>query len=346
MPQRYLPPPSQPKELGNRLTKRGFRKSCTQLLVGQLALRHGLGTSTPSKMAKEYSRAFYCGTRLAVKEGKLITRFCKSRVCYVCNSIRTAHLINGYGSQLAPFIKAGTMQMVTLTARTPRVGDLSKHLDLMSKAWGKILGVAHKQKRGLVGIRALECHGCPEGRAHPHFHILIDGANNAHWLKWEWIKRWGSKASVNGQDVRTANKKSLVELFKYVTKTSMTKPEDKKKAKYKFHYTDEEIDQLDAIYCALRGWRTIQPFGGIKRVSEDLNDIRIDALRVDSEATDRSYVWVRGIANYVGEDTGRLLIDYKPSRKVLRGLQGLKAPPVYIEKGTYRLVYSLELEVA
>lgn len=345
IPQRYSPSLPQQKNVRNRLVKRGIRKSYTQLLVAQLAARHGLGSGSPSKMAKEYSRAFYCGTRLVVQGDKLITEYCKSRVCTVCNSIRTANLINGYGSQLAPFIEAGTMQLVTLTAKTPHIDDLTAHLNFMGKAWSKILGVAHKQKRGLVGIRVLECHGCPEDHAHPHFHVLIDGVKNAYWLKWEWIKRLGAKASSNAQDVRTANKKSLTELFKYVTKTSMTMPEDKKKTKYKFNHSDEELDQLDVIYCALRGRRTIQPFGGIKKVSEDLEERRIDALTAEYE-DDRSYLWVREVANYVGEDTGVLLIDYRPSRRVLRGLQRLKAPPVYVERGTYRLVYPLGLEAA
>ena len=338
------PKPSQePPSPAYRRLKRVRRKSFTQVLTARLADRHGMHKGSKSRCSKSYSHAYHCGQKLSIVNGKAVTRYCKTRHCTVCNNIRSAMLMNGYLLQLQPYLDAGTLYFVTLTAPTPRTGELTPHLKVMMKYWIQVRNKACRAVRNLVGLRKLECHVRPGDRVHPHFHLLVVGKHNATWLKWEWLKRWKGEAHHGGQDIRKADKNSLIEMFKYMTKAGVGEgtqtDANGKTRRLKLIYTDKEVDQLDAIYCALRGKRTIQPFGGLRKVSEEIDEDDLTNALVPPNEDDEHYVWHRQLANYVGTTTGQLFADWEPSKRLLEALQGLHSPPEREKLGTHAFVY-------
>jgi hypothetical protein len=119
-----------------------------------------------------------------------------------------------------------------------------------------------RERRGIKinGIRKTECTiNLYQNNYHPHFHFVVDGYGQE--IVDAWLKRWPT-ALRKAQDVRPANQESLNELFKYTTKII-----GQKDGEY-IVYTKA----LDTIMKALAGKRCFQPFGDIRKVSEDVED--------------------------------------------------------------------------
>jgi hypothetical protein len=111
------------------------------------------------------------------------------------------------------------------------------------------------------GIRKLEVtYNDKAYTFHPHFHFLVDGGNGQALVD-EWLKRH-PKAVRWAQDCRPADKESLQELFKYTTKVIAVK---------KGNFT-VYVKAVDTIMRALSGRRCFQPFGDIRKISEEVVD--------------------------------------------------------------------------
>lgn len=323
----------------SREEKRGKRKCMTQAIVGQLSARfpvnpyrgvsRGVGLSNCSR---SYMSAYHClDQTIPDKEtGKLVGKFCKQRMCFVCGSIMSAQLMDGYMPSLEPYMDR--LYFVTLTARSPDRQFHRLHLKRMYKEWRKITQRASRQKRkDFKGLRKTEDNPRPDFMFHPHFHVLIVGKDNAYWLLQEWMKSWGSLADRVGQDVRKADKGSLKEMFKYMVKPFVGfDKKDSKGKRRSWKMTDEEVDQLNEVYCALRKKRCIQPFGpGMKKVVEEIDETKLENAIDAPDTEDDVFYWDRSIGNWVGNVTGKLLIDYvkPPPRSLLCFLSSCKPPP-------------------
>ena len=96
---------------------------------------------------------------------------------------------------------------------------------------------------------------------HPHFHCIIDGCKESFALVSDWIKRHPEQATYKGQDIRFADRNTTTELFKYFTKL-LTKN------------GQFLAPEMDIAFRAMKSKRVFQPFGGIKKQSEEveLND--------------------------------------------------------------------------
>jgi hypothetical protein len=238
-------------------------------------------------------------------------------------------MMDGYQPQLD---KLHDLYFVTLTTISPQTAGLKARLVRMYKEWRTVTNRARKTREGFIGLRKLECNPRPNDFVHPHFHVVVQGKDNAYWLMNQWLERWGNLADRSGQDVRKADSDSLKEIFKYMTKPAI-KLEEKdgviKASKRGYKLTDEEIDQLDAINCALRRKRIVQPFGGLTKVSEEIRDEDLTATITAPDTLDHTFAWDKSIANYVGTLTGHLLIEYTkpPPKRLLRFLASLKEPP-------------------
>lgn len=246
------------------LLKRAKRKQYTQRITAELL-------KLKSPLHKQYQRAFYCCTGLK-QEGKTITTttdYCNSRTCMVCNSIRTAKLINGYGE----YLQAEKQYFCTLTIVNVKEDELRKSIEMMTKHFGLILKLL-RQKKGLHpdGIRRLEItYNKNANTYHPHFHFLINCEASAHFIQTQWLKRWPTAKDV-AQDITEANEETLHEIFKYSTKFAIeleNKSEETTQKNYEVH-----PKSLDVIFCAMNGKRTVQPFGKYvkKKVSEDISE--------------------------------------------------------------------------
>lgn len=237
------------------LLKRARAKYLSTLLAREL-LEH----NKESVLVKSYRSSLYCSHTLMQNGKKLTTTYCKQRWCAVCNRIRTAHFINGYQGEIKGFKDP---YFVTLTKKTVLEGDLSASIELMGSVWLQILKTWGNKIRKIKGIRKAECTIRPEGLYHYHYHVIIEGKENAEWLLKEWLKRMPD-AEPKAQDMRKANDRSLKELFKYFTKLT-TKVGDKKEL---FSY-----ERMDVIFKAMYKRRVFQSFGGVKLYSEDIENI-------------------------------------------------------------------------
>jgi len=86
----------------------------------------------------------------------------------------------------------------------------------------------------------------------------MEGKLTSQMFVSEWVSCYSEDVcNIKGQDVRKADKNAPIELFKYFTKLLTDSGQ--------FH-----PKQMDFIFQTVKGKRTFQPFGGIKKQSEDI----------------------------------------------------------------------------
>jgi plasmid rolling circle replication initiator protein Rep len=274
-----------------------------------------------SKYAKRYDSALYCSSVLIQKGNKLTSRFCNQRFCNLCNRIRTAKLLNGYAPALEKMVDP---RLVTLTIPSCKGEDLKYEIRKMICEVKKMQDLRRKLKRDpIVGLRKLEVTYNPDiDLYHPHFHFIVDGENLGNEMIQEWMDR-NPTADRRGQDERKAT--SPKELFKYFTKmTSKSKSDtviikNGKMIRLSYQYPEA----IDTIFQAIENSRIIQPMGGVKMISEDV-DVDIQTITdIDEDST----TWIYHRSDWVNTSTGELLSGYIPSkldeskRKKIRYLQ-------------------------
>ena len=234
-------PDKSKEEQGKTLQKKAKKKYLSK------GIAYHLYYETDSPLRKSYQNSIYCADVLAPNktQTKLTSKYCKNRWCPLCSSIRIAMLIEGYGPQLK---QLNEPYFVTLTAPTVPAEELPERIEQFGKSFRQIVNNYKARKKGMKGIRKAECTVRPKGLYHYHFHVIIDGKENAEFL----VKRWLEivpGALPQSQDLRPADEGSFIELFKYFTKLV---------AKDKRTGMREIVDykRLDIIFQALRGKRT------------------------------------------------------------------------------------------
>ena len=248
------------------LLKRARSKYYTNQIVAPLLY-------IDSPLHKQYQRAYYCNHTIVQEGDKFISKYCNSRACHICNRIRTAKAMNGYMKQ---FENLGEKWFTTLTFRNVNKEELRISIVEMTKRITNILRVLRERKKiKISGIRKIEVtYNSEQDTYHPHIHLLHD-KNCGNIIIEEWLKRYGNMASLEAQDTRIANKDSFNELFKYSTKVSHKGKGDKAHKVY--------IHALDTILVSLHKLRTFQPFGIIKKVSEDVEEIQAQIIPVNEQ---------------------------------------------------------------
>ena len=280
-------PPNCPKI---NLKKRARSKYYTQSISAKL-----IELDTPRK--KYYQRAYYCCQEI-FQEGNSLqgSKYCNTRICNTCTRIRTAKLFKGYLKQL----EGRELELVTLTIPNVVKSELSDAITRMIKDCTLIIRNM-REKRGIHinGIRKVEVTYNPtRNDYHPHIHLLVDKAG-AEIVK-AWIKR-NPYANRKAQDVRKADQGSLNELFKYTTKIAV---KASKRGEIDIH-----IEALDTIIECLFGKRSIQPFGDIRKVSEEVTDELTGQIFDDLTSDNKVWIW-QGF-DWISED-GECLTDYNP----------------------------------
>lgn len=251
-----------------------------------------------SPLLNSYIRTLACsGVLQPDEEGILHAHYCKNRWCPVCQSIRIATLINGYKPQLEALADP---YFVTLTRPTCTADELPYQIKLMNKIFRQI-----KQRRAfrnVSGIRKAECTTRPDDLYHYHFHIIIEGKENAECLIKSWLEL-NPESHFDGQDMKKADCGSLIELFKYFTKLFAKDQNTGERLPMDFK-------RLDIIFQALSGKRIFQPFGKMSPVTEDIPEEGRLTTELKDLAT-QSYKWV--LNDWYGFDTGTPLTGYEPS---------------------------------
>jgi hypothetical protein len=281
-------------------------------------------------MKKQYWSSYHCALSV-VQEGKEFTsKYCNNRWCVVCNRIRTAKLIRGYGEQIKHL---ETPHLVTLTIKAVPGQELKDKIDVMMGDFRKIHRTLKKRhQRGtlskFVGVRKVECNYNAAAKTfNPHFHVLVQGQEVANALLQEWLSRHDPDL-VNplAQDVRPADQNSIIEVFKYQTKLIGFKDE-KSRGQDRADCINPEA--LDTIFRAMRGRRTFQTYGGIKKVSEDVEEILAQEIEGVPEAS-TEWIWVDH--DWYQAETGEALSEYVPGETFRKLLQHLpETPPEVVD---------------
>lgn len=142
----------------------------------------------------------------------------------------------------------------------------------------------------------MECTIRPNGKYHYHFHVIVDGEENARWIQKKWLEL-NPDSSSTAQDVRPVKQGQYIELFKYFTKLLV---KDKATGKRSIDFV-----RLNTVFVAIRGKRIYQPFGGLTKVDEDIDDERLIGAEVPPEYY-RLWRWMNN-QGYTDPKTGERL---------------------------------------
>jgi hypothetical protein len=240
------------------LINKARSKSYTQQIASQLALLED------TKLKKYYDNAWHCCSVLVQEGTTLKGKYCNTRICHLCNRIRTAKMMNGY---LAQFKDLSGLQFTTLTAPTISAKHLKGEMERRRKAFTDINRIfRERRKYDMNGIIKQETtYNSVHDLYHPHLHIINDNFL-ADEIIYEWLKRF-PEANRKAQHISEVNQFAFNEMFKYTTKIFEGKKNGKKEI-------DIFLKPLDNIFTAQYGKRTIQTFGKIKKVSEEVERLQ------------------------------------------------------------------------
>jgi len=289
---------AQPPTKGHEnLLKRARSKWFTYHIVKNLQL-------IESPLNKYYHHCEQCCEVITQRGDKFTSKYCNTRPCNICNRIRTGKLINGYLRQID---KLPEVYFVTLTIPNCRGSELRGVLEIMIKQMGNIIRVLG-ERRGIRvnGIRKTETtYNHNRDNYHPHFHLLVDKASTE--IVDEWLKRFPN-AVADAQHIREADQNSLKELFKYTTKIAVGKRYDKLS---KSHKIEVYTHALDTIFRAMHNKRAFQPFGKIKKVSEEVNE-GLTAQSYEDMPQYDFVEWIWDDCDWKNEETKQTLTGYVP----------------------------------
>lgn len=253
-------------ELGNETSSEGRtkRKLITNSTVYSLV--DVAEELNQHEAVKQYWNTFHCQKSVVSSDGKVYGKYCKNRICTVCNANRKADVINRYLPELKNWDDA---QFVTLTIKSCTEGLLNYYIEGMLRTFRLIHERQKKRnQRGkgikFVGIRSLECNFNAKARTYnPHFHIIVKTKEMAELLVTEWLKTIKTKkikhVTHKAQKIIpiTNHEKALIEIIKYGSKI-FTEPDIKKAKK-----GDRKIyaKALHNILQAMSGQRIFERFG-------------------------------------------------------------------------------------
>jgi plasmid rolling circle replication initiator protein Rep len=287
-----VPPPKTGalEGLKKRAKNQYFSKKLAQKLTW-------LGNDSP--LYKAYKRTLFdCGSIILQEGNKMKSGYCNARWCNTCNRMRTAKLIHAYKSTLEAFKDP---YFLTLTFPNVNGSELTQSTKKMIK--NVVLIIKNRRKTiEINGIRKLETtYNEERDDFHPHFHFIIDGKENAEYVKNEWLKKYKT-AQRWSQDIRKADKGSIIELFKYTTKlVSKSKKE-----------INIWVYALDTIFQSMYGSRTFQSFGKVRIVKEDIENL-ITEEYIDLPSYAESVVWKWEKNDWINMTDGKKLTGYEPS---------------------------------
>lgn len=285
------------------------KKAAAKFLSAGLSIKL-LKANPQSSLYAGYQRSYFCAARLDQEGNRIRSKYCKNRWCAVCNRIRTAKIMTGYSPAIKQLQESEPCYFVTLTKKSVTATNLTESVDLMESVWRRIMTSKTNRKRKVIGLRKAECTIRPNNHYHYHYHVVIQGKENAEWLVDSWLKRLNDEAQASAQDIRILDPDSLHEIFKYFTKLTTSK---KDKTEERELYDPQ---RMDVIFRAIKGRRTFQPFGKLKMVSEDIEDITVEEFNQIKQAV-KEWTWHED--NYFDTD-GIALTSYKPADKLRKML--------------------------
>lgn len=283
-----------------RVVKRARRKAVSQPLASAL-----FRVTKSRQMKKAYRRTMEtCGQQMTQSDGTINTNYCGYRWCLICSSIRTARAISAYGAEVQEW---ESKYLVTLTIPNCSSYLLRPTIKRMTK-WFRRSYQALQRKHGKIQlVRSTEItYSQVRDDFHPHFHVIVKDWEVAHDLVKHWLKRTNGHNSA--QDIRKADNKSVLEVFKYATKLATdTKTNGKR--------NPVPAPILDEIFSSIRGLRLLAAVGMKSRLQDELDELELQSgtpafVRVNEFV---NYEWFQEMRDWVDLETGELLSHYEPT---------------------------------
>ena len=254
-----------------------------------------------SPLKKSYVNTLFCNSQIEKQIHSVTSKYCKNRVCPLCNRIRTAQLISAY---VPEFQSWEDLSFVTLTIPNIPGKDLRDSILEMERAFKKLVDVFRKREQPLKCVRKLEVTWNPKtDEFHPHFHIISEGLRGDIIALW---KHYLPEIDYQGQDIKRATEGSAKELFKYFSKVVF---------KGKF-----DAKALDTILQSVAGKRVFRSYGfKLSKEMETAQEIeklesQILTLKYYQNKSDGLYQWINDEKTWISE-AGEILHPYKPEKK-------------------------------
>jgi hypothetical protein len=289
-------------------SKKTRKKIVTQLINMPLILRD-------SPLKKMYSRAYHCESRMFQVGKKLTSKKCNSRSCVSCNGKRTAGYIRHYGEQLLALSDAQFVTLTRPTVQCNKVDTLKAHIKDMEGIWRKIhLNSVknHKGKFDLKGMKSMEVTARPDDHYHPHFHLIVQGKENADWVVKQWLKYCKTALPSCQVIIPITSNDALLEVFKYGTKFMNKIKKKTQQGEYIEVYEKVPAERTDFIMQALYKKPLISCFGGIRKIeSEDVNEIEVKGgLDYFDTPSDDCFEWQNYAENWISQNTDEKFSDF------------------------------------
>jgi hypothetical protein len=326
-----------PTDTHKTLSKRARSKFYTQKLVAPLLY-------LDSPLSKMYLRAYSCGGTIELKGGKMVSKYCNSRICHVCNRIRTAKMMLGY---IQPLRELGNLHFTTLTQPNVKAQELPAAVEKMIKSLNDIIRVLNERRKlKVAGIKKIEItYNQKADTYHPHTHLLHN-KDVGEMIISEWLKR-NPTAKKQGWDKKTKSmvdlqvtkpvthkgdeKGYLNEIFKYATKLAIKDDEDR-------GLINVYVPALDNIMRALHRKHSVHAFGGLRMVKDTEIDAALELIaqplemEMEQELTankvEKRWVWrsIHDIFDWIDAE-GNRLTNYQPPDIEFRYFIGDASPP-------------------
>lgn len=252
-----------------------------------------------SPLHNQYLRAKDCNSFIQIIEGKRKTSYCNSRACNICNRIRMAKGVNGYMNQINDW----ESRFITLTAPTVNLEDLRSTIDYRRNQWNLIRRKLVRQGNDIKGFTKQEVtYNSNTNKVHPHLHIVIKDNFNTELVIEQWLKR-NTNANPKAQKNLKVKEGTLLELFKYSVKDMANQGNNE--LQYKI-----PPKVFDSILRAMHNKRTFQPFGDVRKVSEDVED-----LNSIYYSPDGNFLWNRYKKRFIEITTRKELTSNSIQRK-------------------------------
>jgi hypothetical protein len=214
--------------------------------------------------------------------------------------------MNGYSQSVKTL---SDKHFVTLTVPAVKAQHLKLTIKSMIHQFGLIKDTLRKRGTPLSGIRKIECNYNAEADTYnPHFHLIIEGRSVSIELVDLWLTSVSGTVS-DAQDIRIADDDTLMELFKYTSKSIV----------------NSQFDAIaqDTINRAFTRIRAFQPFGKVKKAPTNVQSSLDDTEHVIEETNTldgtyriiSSYYWNPFLRNWQNSD-GVVLRETTISGKV------------------------------
>ncbi len=331
-----LSAPSTPQETAlKKLRKRAQSKFVTNVVAFPLA-------QLRSPLQKQYKRSTNCAGEVTETPGKFTSLYCNCRWCLVCSKIRTGRLIVGYLPAIEAMQDKWFLTLSRPNVAGPKLADEIQYYLATARLIQRHL--REKRKLDFSSLRKIECtYNEAVNTYHPHFHFIFDSWEAGNAFLHEWLARNPTAKLDKGNQLKKADNKSVVELFKYFTKVvskSSTKVNGVATSDYRIH-----LQALDTMFQAMAGVRTFQPCGVIKFVSEDIEPEQA----VESGRAEVNH-WKWLAHDWVNVETQAALTGFVPSENQQRIAKQVVYPvnvvpvaptdstPFYVDKETGEVV--------